>query len=73
MEQSPLYSLEDCDSSRDLVAAQVGITSSFANFPPLGIRVCTDRMTSGWFTGSPSSARWFIMITMPWNVFYPVF
>ena len=30
-------------------------------------------MTSGWLTGSLSSARWLITITVPWNVFCPVF
>ena len=40
-------SSEDCDSSSDSVAAQVGITSSFANFPPLGIRVCTEKRVVG--------------------------
>ena len=30
-------------------------------------------MTSRWLTGSLSSARWLITITVPWNVFCPVF
>ena len=30
-------------------------------------------MTSGWLTGSLSSARWLVTITVPWNVFCPVF
>ena len=50
---------EDCDSSSDLVASQVGITSSFANFPPLGIRVCTDRIElSGFLAFSQSDWPW---------------